>query len=114
MRLLHICRAELARGTLCRKLPRDVLQELSTFGPAGGVDRAARPFHRRRRGYARPTATGLFPYGMSPELVDRMAPMNTPEHLGTPAEIADTVALPAGPHGGWIHGRVVHADGGTV
>lgn len=61
-----------------------------------------------------PTATALFLDGKSPELVQDMAKMNPLERLGTPEDIAATVAFLAGPDGGWINGQVLRANGGIV
>ncbi len=61
-----------------------------------------------------PTATDLFLNGKSPELIDRLAKMNPLERLGTPEDIANTVAFLAGPDGGWINGQVLRANGGMV
>src|SRR6266436_550252 len=61
-----------------------------------------------------PTATDLFLNGKSPELVDRFAKMNPMERLGTPEDIASTVAFLVGPDGGWINAQVLRANGGMV
>ncbi len=61
-----------------------------------------------------PVATDLFLTGKSQELVDRMAKMNPMERLGTPEDIASTVAFLAGPDGGWINAQVLRANGGLV
>jgi 3-oxoacyl-[acyl-carrier protein] reductase len=61
-----------------------------------------------------PTATALFLDGKSPELIERMSKMNPLERLGTPEDIANVVALLAGPDGGWINGQVLRANGGMV
>ena len=61
-----------------------------------------------------PTATDLFLEGKSAELIERMAKMNPLERLGTPDDIAATVAFLAGPQGGWINGQVLRANGGIV
>jgi len=61
-----------------------------------------------------PTATDLFLNGKSPELIDRLAKMNPMERLGTPEDIASTVAFLVGPDGGWINGQVLRANGGMV
>jgi 3-oxoacyl-[acyl-carrier protein] reductase len=55
-----------------------------------------------------PVATDLFLNGKSPELIDRL------ERLGTPQDIASTVAFLVGPDGGWINGQVLRANGGMV
>jgi len=61
-----------------------------------------------------PVATGLFLTGKSQELVDRMAKMNPMERLGTPEDVASTVAFLVGPDGGWINAQVLRANGGLV
>ncbi len=61
-----------------------------------------------------PTATDLFLNGKSPELVERFAKMNPLERLGTPEDIASTVAFLAGPDGSWVNGQVLRANGGMV
>jgi 3-oxoacyl-[acyl-carrier protein] reductase len=61
-----------------------------------------------------PTGTDLFLNGKSPELVERMSKMNPLERLGTPDDIAATVAFLAGPDGSWINGQVLRANGGMI
>ncbi|HEY0121759.1 MAG TPA: SDR family oxidoreductase [Rhizobium sp.] len=61
-----------------------------------------------------PTATDLFLNGKSDELIERMSKMNPLERLGTPADIAATVAFLAGPDGAWINGQTLRANGGMV
>jgi 3-oxoacyl-[acyl-carrier protein] reductase len=61
-----------------------------------------------------PTATDLFLNGKSPELVDRLAKMNPLERLGTPEDIAASVAFLAGPDGAWINGQTLRPNGGMV
>jgi 3-oxoacyl-[acyl-carrier protein] reductase len=61
-----------------------------------------------------PTATALFLDGKSPELIERMSKMNPLERLGTPEDIASSVAFLAGPDGGWINGQVLRANGGMI
>ncbi|MBO9651133.1 MAG: SDR family oxidoreductase [Variovorax sp.] len=61
-----------------------------------------------------PTATDLFLSGKSDELITRLAKANPLERLGTPADIANTVAFLAGPDGAWINGQVLRANGGMV
>jgi 3-oxoacyl-[acyl-carrier protein] reductase len=61
-----------------------------------------------------PVATELFLKGKSPELIDRFAKMNPLERLGTPEDVASTVAFLVGPDGGWINGQVLRANGGMV
>ena len=61
-----------------------------------------------------PVATELFLTGKSQELIDRLARMNPMERLGTPEDIASTVAFLVSPDGGWINGQVLRANGGMV
>ncbi len=61
-----------------------------------------------------PTATALFLNGKSPELIEHMSKMNPLERLGTPEDIANTVAFLAGPDGGWVNGQVLRANGGMI
>jgi 3-oxoacyl-[acyl-carrier protein] reductase len=61
-----------------------------------------------------PTATDLFLDGKSDELVERMTKMNPLERLGTPEDIAASVAFLVGPDGSWINGQVLRANGGMV
>ena len=61
-----------------------------------------------------PVATELFLTGKSQELIDRLARMNPMERLGTPQDIASTVAFLVSPDGGWINGQVLRANGGVV
>jgi 3-oxoacyl-[acyl-carrier protein] reductase len=59
-----------------------------------------------------PTATPLFLDGKDDATVERLAGMAPLERLGTPDDIAATVAFLAGPDGRWINGQVVAANGG--
>ena len=61
-----------------------------------------------------PTATALFLDGKSPEQIERLAKAAPLERLGQPEDIANTVALLAGPDAAWINGQVVRANGGLV
>ena len=61
-----------------------------------------------------PTATDLFLKGKTQEVVDRFAKMNPLERLGTPEDIAASVAFLAGPDGAWINGQTLRANGGMV
>lgn len=60
-----------------------------------------------------PTATPLFFEGKSEELVDNIANANPMERLGTPEDIAESVAFLAGP-ARWINGQVLYANGGMA
>ncbi|MGW2692296.1 SDR family oxidoreductase [Streptomyces sp. NPDC001296] len=60
-----------------------------------------------------PTATPLFLDGKDQEAVDRLAAQSPLERLGTPDDIAETVAFLAGP-GRWVNGQVVFANGGIA
>ena len=61
-----------------------------------------------------PTATDLFLKGKTQEVIDRFAQMNPLERLGTPEDIAASVAFLAGPDGSWINGQTLRANGGMV
>jgi len=61
-----------------------------------------------------PTATALFLDGKSPEAVERLAKAAPLERLGTPEDIASTVAFLVGRDGGWINGQTLRANGGIV
>lgn len=61
-----------------------------------------------------PTATDLFMEGKTPELVERLGKMAPLERLGTPDDIADTVAFLVGPQGAWVNGQTLRVNGGIV
>jgi 3-oxoacyl-[acyl-carrier protein] reductase len=61
-----------------------------------------------------PVATELFLNGKSAELIGHYAKANPLERLGTPEDIASTVAFLAGPDGSWINGQVLRANGGMI
>jgi 3-oxoacyl-[acyl-carrier protein] reductase len=61
-----------------------------------------------------PIATDLFLAGKSQELIDRFAKLIPLERLGTPADVAATVAFLVGPDGSWINGQVLRPNGGLV
>lgn len=60
-----------------------------------------------------PTATPLFLEGKDQETIGRLAAQPPLERLGTPDDIAETVAFLAGP-GRWINGQVLFANGGIA
>lgn len=60
-----------------------------------------------------PTATPLFLEGKDQDTVDDLASMPPLERLGTPRDIAETVAHLAGP-ARWINGQVIYANGGLA
>ena len=60
-----------------------------------------------------PTATPLFLDGKSEQVIDTMKNMTPLQRLGEPADIAEAVALLAGP-GRWINGQVIYANGGVI
>ncbi|MGW3267998.1 SDR family oxidoreductase [Streptomyces sp. NPDC001056] len=60
-----------------------------------------------------PTATPLFLDGKDETTVERLAAQAPLERLGTPADIAETVAFLAGP-GRWVNGQVLFANGGIA
>ena len=61
-----------------------------------------------------PTATPLFLAGKSEQLVQQIAAVSPLERLGTPDDIADSVAFLAGPGGRWVNGQVLFANGGVA
>ncbi|MBR7826670.1 SDR family oxidoreductase [Actinospica sp. MGRD01-02] len=61
-----------------------------------------------------PTATPLFTQGKSDELIARIASAAPLERLGTPEDIAESVAFLAGTGGRWINGQVLFANGGIA
>ncbi|QJS99390.1 SDR family oxidoreductase [Streptomyces asoensis] len=60
-----------------------------------------------------PTATPLFLEGKDQGTIDRLAAQPPLERLGTPEDIAETVAFLAGP-GRWVNGQVLFANGGIA
>ncbi|MFF5185972.1 SDR family oxidoreductase [Streptomyces sp. NPDC000345] len=60
-----------------------------------------------------PTATPLFLEGKDEETIARLAAQPPLERLGTPDDIAETVAFLAGP-GRWVNGQVLFANGGIA
>lgn len=61
-----------------------------------------------------PVATELFLDGKTEEQIARHVAATPLERLGTPEDIAGTVAFLAGPDGGWVNGQVLRANGGLV
>jgi 3-oxoacyl-[acyl-carrier protein] reductase len=61
-----------------------------------------------------PTATELFFAGKSAETVERLALAAPLQRLGTPEDIANTVAFLASSQGGWVNGQTLRANGGMV
>ena len=61
-----------------------------------------------------PTATDLFMEGKTPELVERLGKMAPLERLGTPDDIAGTVAFLVGPQGAWVNGQTLRVNGRIV
>jgi 3-oxoacyl-[acyl-carrier protein] reductase len=61
-----------------------------------------------------PVGTALFLDGKSQATIDHYAHLAPLERLGRPEDIADVVAFLAGPHGGWINGQVLRANGGII
>lgn len=60
-----------------------------------------------------PTATPLFLDGKDQATVDRLAQLAPLERLGTPGDVAATVAFLAGP-ARWVNGQVLYANGGVA
>ncbi|WP_028648168.1 SDR family oxidoreductase [Nocardiopsis sp. CNT312] len=61
-----------------------------------------------------PTATELFFEGKDEETVAALARRAPLERLGTPEDMAATVAFLASPAGHWVNGQIVRANGGIV
>jgi 3-oxoacyl-[acyl-carrier protein] reductase len=61
-----------------------------------------------------PTATPLFLDGKTSEVIDRLAKAAPLERLGTPEDIAATIAFLAGPDGAWVNGQVLRVNGGII
>jgi 3-oxoacyl-[acyl-carrier protein] reductase len=61
-----------------------------------------------------PTATDLFLDGKDEETIERLAKQPPLERLGTPADIAEVVAVLAGPAGHWVNGQNIRANGGIA
>lgn len=61
-----------------------------------------------------PTATPLFLDGKDEATVEHLASLAPLERLGTPEDIAGTVAFLAGPDGRWVNGQVLAANGGIA
>lgn len=60
-----------------------------------------------------PTATALFLDGKTDQQLAQLAAAPPLERLGTPDDIAETVAYLAGP-GRWVNGQVVYVNGGIA
>lgn len=60
-----------------------------------------------------PTATDLFLDGKNDNEIDALAKVSPLERLGTPEDIAETVAFLAGP-GRWVNGQIVYVNGGAI
>ncbi|MGA5304088.1 SDR family oxidoreductase [Nucisporomicrobium flavum] len=60
-----------------------------------------------------PTATPLFLDGKDQQTVDHLAGLAPLERLGTPGDIAETVAFLAGP-ARWVNGQIIYANGGVI
>ncbi|UQU63894.1 SDR family oxidoreductase [Couchioplanes caeruleus] len=60
-----------------------------------------------------PTATPLFLDGKDQQTVDHLAGLAPLERLGTPEDIAETVAFLAGP-ARWVNGQTIYANGGVI
>ncbi|MBC8090410.1 MAG: SDR family oxidoreductase [Pseudonocardia sp.] len=59
-----------------------------------------------------PTGTPLFLDGKEDAAIEALAQLAPLERLGTPDDIARTVAFLAGPDGRWVNGQVLAANGG--
>ena len=61
-----------------------------------------------------PTATELFFKGKTEEQIESFSKLPPLQRLGRPEDIAEVVAFLTGPHGGWINGQTIRANGGVV
>jgi 3-oxoacyl-[acyl-carrier protein] reductase len=61
-----------------------------------------------------PTLTPLFTDGKPAEAIAALAAAAPLERLGTPEDIAESVAFLAGPGGRWVNGQVLFANGGIA
>jgi len=61
-----------------------------------------------------PTATPLFLEGKGQDIIDRLSSAPPLERLGTPEDIAESVAFLAGSGGRWVNGQVLYANGGIA
>ncbi len=61
-----------------------------------------------------PTATDLFLDGKDQATIDNLAKQPPLERLGTPDDIAATVAFVASAPGHWINGQIIRANGGII
>jgi 3-oxoacyl-[acyl-carrier protein] reductase len=59
-----------------------------------------------------PVATELFLAGKTGAQIEQLSKLSPLERLGQPEDIANVVSFLAGPHGGWINGQVLRANGG--
>jgi 3-oxoacyl-[acyl-carrier protein] reductase len=60
-----------------------------------------------------PTATDLFLDGKNDNEIEALAKVSPLERLGTPEDIAESVAFIAGP-GRWVNGQVIYVNGGAI
>src|SRR5690606_20958826 len=60
-----------------------------------------------------PTATPLFLDGKDEQTIDTLARLAPLERLGTPDDVAETVAFLAGP-ARWVNGQVLYVNGGIA
>jgi len=60
-----------------------------------------------------PTATELFLDGKDEATIENLSRVTPLERLGTPADVAETVAFLAGP-ARWVNGQVVYVNGGAI
>jgi 3-oxoacyl-[acyl-carrier protein] reductase len=61
-----------------------------------------------------PTATALFLEGKDDAVIEHLAKLAPLERLGTPEDIARTVAFLASPNGHWVNGQVLFTNGGIA
>jgi 3-oxoacyl-[acyl-carrier protein] reductase len=61
-----------------------------------------------------PTATEMFLKGKDDETIRRFANAVPLERLGTPTDVAETVAFLTSPEGHWINGQTIRVNGGII
>jgi 3-oxoacyl-[acyl-carrier protein] reductase len=61
-----------------------------------------------------PTATELFFKGKSEQMLKGIASLNPHNRLGTPEDIAGTIAFLSGDASNWVNGQVLRVNGGAA
>ena len=102
-------------GTQARDLRRLCRDQIGGRNHDGDpVEGVARPLISRSMRSRRVRSRPNFPHRQIAGIDRPAGKMNPMERLGTPEDIASTVAFLVGPDGGWINGQVLRANGGMV